>query len=445
MQDKYLFYKGECMLDLDRLYHRMFGSVGLFCTAGALSFGIGSIKFALFNWILLLMFVIRVCQLIVKNKCKVYYNKQFLPWYILCFIIFFSSLSAIGSLPSLWAGNSLVQASKLCLYILGVIVLFPLNRLYSFKDDFLCGLRYGCIIQLLWGGLQAIYWYAFGIDFNYLVFGELLNVSVEGVDWDNRNVIGGTILRFSGLSWEQANFALVMIIGIVLFKNYYMKILFCLMIIFSYSKTGLLCLVVLMIVKLCEFLQRWCTNFTVRFNINSFGKGVFLLFSCLLLILAEFDKVVFFYETVSTGLDFLYIAIVTEENLSGNIHKLYYTSLLDLLSKSSLTQVVLGYGTFSAGYPYDFYNIVKYGSDWIWNPESDFITIVVGNGIIGAIAYYYIVLKNIFWGKSKANTYISIAVLICGITYLYVRGTWSILLLLYIYIDSLQHSHSRKN
>lgn len=432
------------MLCLDKLYNRMFWSVGLFCTAGALIVGIGSIKFALFNWILLLIFVIRICQIIANNQCKVYYNKQFLPWYILCLIIFFSSLFSISSLPYLWGGSSLVQAGKLLIYILGFIVLFPLNRLYSFKDEFFHGLKNGCIVQLLWGVLQAIYWYGFGIDFNYLVFGELLNVSVEGVYWDNRNIIGGTILRFSGLSWEQANFALVMIIGIVLFKNYYMKIIFMLMIIFSYSKTGLLCLLVLIIVKTFEYLKRWYVDFNVHCNINSFGKYIFLLCSCLLLILAEFDKVIFFYETVCTGLDFLYIAIVTEENLSGNIHKLYYTSLLDLLSKSSLPQVIFGYGTFSAGYPYDFYNIVKYGSNWIWNPESDFITIVVGNGIVGAIAYYYIVFKNIFFGKSTANTYISIAILICGITYLYIRGTWSMLLLFYIYIDSLQRLYGNK-
>lgn len=418
-----------------KIYNRLIFLIGLVCTGSALAVGIGTTKMSLFNWLLVIMLVIRGQQIILSNHLKLTLNSKMLTWYLFCFAMMLSVISSIVYMPSVWIINSINLTAKLEVYVLGLIILFSADSLNVLRKYFFKGLYYGCIAQLVWAAFQALFWYGIGININEIVFGNILNVGNGEVSWTG-NILGGVILRLTGFSWEPANFALVALIGLILSETKKMKVLFALAIICAYSKTGLLCLLVLVAIKSVQYCVSWIDKKKISVSNNEIVATVILTFVLGILCMVFDEWIIKFINTLAEGINNLYIAIVTEESISGNIHKMYYLYLPDIFNVTDIMQVLFGYGTFSAGYPYALYNIIPYGMDGAWNPESDFVTIVVGNGILGASLYYMIVIKNIFSNNSTQYRYISTAILVCGITYLFTRGTWSLLILLFMSIET---------
>lgn len=425
-------------INCDDLYRKIYLWIGITCTGSALSVGFGSVKMGVFNWLLILSLLIRIVQVYTNNE------RLYTPWrlksiYIFCLCLLVSTFMSMMYLPKAWIINSFSLSFKLIIYLSGIIILFSNKQLLVIKKHFFRGLYYGTLCQLCWGIMQAICWYGFRVNLNKIIFGDILQVGgSSGISWDG-NILGDTIMRFTGLSWEPANFALVMLVGIILSKKTTVKILFALMIIFSYSKTGFLALMILAIFLVIEKLKECICNKRFFLTYTFLYKAFFLFLILVLLIVVELDKFTYLFSVINEGLDNLYIAIMTEESMSGNIHKKYYLALLDVLSESHFEQILFGYGTFSAGYPYAMFNIIPYGVDGAWNPETDFVTLLVGNGIIGAICYYYMIVSNIFYSKKKESIFLMIVILTCGITYLYVRGTWSLLIILFTAIEVMEH------
>ena len=429
-------------INYDDVYRKIYLWIGITCTGSALSVGLGSVKMGVFNWLLIFSLLIRIVQ-IYTNKERLYTPCRLKSIYIFCLCLLVSTFMSMIYLPKAWIINSFSLSFKLIIYLGGIISLFSNEQLLVIKKYFFRGLYYGTLCQLCWGGMQAICWYGFRVNLNKTIFGDVLQIGVSsGISWDG-NILGDTIMRFTGLSWEPANFALVMLVGIILSKKIIVKILFALMIIFSYSKTGFLALMILVVCLVIEKLKECICNKRLFLTYIFFYKVFFLFLILALLIVVELDKFTYLFSVINEGLDNLYIAIMTEESMSGNIHKMYYLALLDVLSESNFEQILFGYGTFSAGYPYAMLNIIPYGVDGAWNPETDFVTLLVGNGLIGAICYYYMIVSNIFCSKRKESMLLMIVILTCGITYLYVRGTWSLLIILFTAVEVLEHNEKK--
>lgn len=422
----------------ESIYRKLYLWIGVVCTGSALSVGVGSAKMSVFNFLLLFSFVLRLIHIAV-NKEGLYVLKKMYVWYLFGFVLMLSACGALLCVPRSWFINSLMLTGKLLLYFGGIIILFPKILLYKIKDDFFRGLYYGCIGQLVYGIFQGLLWYGFSINLNEIVFGRILNAGSEDIMWDN-NILGGIVMRFTGFSWEPANFALVMLIGIILAKTVKMRLLFIMMIVFSYSKTGILTLLLLALVYIMSIIKG--IVFKEHFSIKLIKAYTVIIALVVLSLLAvvEYDKLLYVYRLVENILENLYIAIMTEESLSGNIHKMYYLAVLDVIEKGNIWEFLFGYGTFSAGYPYALYDIIPYGIKKAWNPETDFITLLIGNGIVGVLVYYGIVLQNLFCIKDYKYRYILLAILSCGITYLYARGTWTLLILLFISIERMEQN-----
>jgi hypothetical protein len=138
----------------------------------------------------------------------------------------------------------------------------------------------------------------------------------------------------------------------------------------------------------------------------------------------------FFQDYLTVGIDRISAASV---DLSANRHFDYYKYLYDLISRTNIIQLLLGYGTSIAGYPYaKFYafytNIIG------WSPESDVISILIGNGIIGFLIYYGILIKSIKFNINSNKKYILISILFGGIFYVFFRNTMIMIIMVFLYI-----------
>lgn len=411
---------------MKKVYHKLFYLIGIFCTMNIVSIG----GMAIYNYLIIILLFIRVLQILLEKKKEIYLSSKNILWYVFFLIMFLSVLHASFSMPIIWVKESLSLTLKFSIYILGLIILFGNTNLLILKKSFISGLYMSTILQLLWGGLQAGLWYGVNLNLNEIIFGDILNVNKDNIDWQGD--ILGSIIRLTGFSWEPANFALVMLIGWSLSKSSKMKFLFILALIFSYSKTGWLCMCILGMLKfIIEFKN---INLIKIISLNNIIKFLVFIFIFMVFAIVYSDLIQNTLNTIGESFIILQNAIFTDEDYSSNIHKSYYIMLGDILNNMSLWQCIFGYGTFSAGYPYGLYNIVPYGTDWVWNPESDFITIIIGNGILGIIVYYLIIIKAYFYINNIREKYILISIVVCGITYLFIRGTWSCLILFFLSI-----------
>lgn len=426
---------------MEKIYHKLFYSIGLLCTMNTLS--IASI--GVYNYLIVILLSIRLIQILLSKKKNVYLSSKNILWYMFFLIMFISLIHSSLFMPNIWFKESFSLTLKFAIYILGLMFLFGNNNLLNYKKDFILGLYFSTIIQLLWGILQAALWYIIGLNLNEIVFGNILNIGGGNINWQS-SIIDSAI-RLTGFSWEAANFALVMLIGWSLAKSNILKSLFILALVFSYSKTGFLCMFILGIIRFFIVLKNIKYNKILVFKFNIIIKCMMGIVLCIIIFIIFEDIIMEMINTATTLYEIVKISIFTDEDYSGNIHKSYYLMLGNVVNNMSLWQCFFGYGTFSAGYPYGLYNIVPYGTEQVWNPESDFITIIVGNGFLGIIIYYLIMIKAYFSTLEMKERYIILSIFICGITYLFIRGTWSCLLLLFISLQTrgIKNEKEEKN
>lgn len=411
---------------MEKIYRKLFYSIGLFCTMPALSI----VNIGIYNYLIIILLLTRLIQILLSKKKNIYFSSKNILWYIFFFIMFVSLIHSSLFMPDIWFKESFSLTLKFAIYILGLIFLFGNNNLLKYKKDFILGLYFSTIVQLLWGILQAGLWYIVGLNLNEIVFGNILNIGGTDINWQSS--ILGSAIRLTGFSWEPANFALVMLIGWSLAKSNILKFLFILALVFSYSKTGFLCMFILGIIRFIIVLKKIRYNKILSFEFNIVIKWIIGIVLCFIVVIIFEDTIIEMVNTATMLYEIVKTSIFTDEDYSGNIHKSYYLMLGNVISNMSLWQCFFGYGTFSAGYPYGLYNIVPYGIEEVWNPESDFITIIVGNGFLGIIIYYLIMIKAYFYTLNIKERYMILSIFICGITYLFIRGTWSCLLLLFI-------------
>ena len=91
----------------------------------------------------------------------------------------------------------------------------------------------------------------------------------------------------------------------------------------------------------------------------------------------------------------------TDINSSSSIHSGYYNTLGQALNELPLPNLLLGIVYFSSGYFYNQNALTLNLSPLLlmnplgWNPESDFVTLIIGNGLLGIFVYYFWSIKGI--------------------------------------------------
>ena len=124
-------------------------------------------------------------------------------------------------------------------------------------------------------------------------------------------------------------------------------------------------------------------------------------------------------------------------------HVLYYQWLLPTLKQLPLIQVLFGCGTGISGWLYT----ILYGrfpTIGPWGIETDFVGLILGNGIIGATLYYYNSLKIFFSQQNRKLKKIMLAILVGTFMYSFLGSSISILLMIFCLPLSVEEENTQK-
>ncbi len=404
---------------------RLCTMVGATCSMGALNFGIG----AFYNYILAVWIVYKLtvsrCRLRISTKSGYF---SFFASFLVSIMLSFAASFLVIDLPGR------MQLLKLAFkYIMLFGFLSCAYNSYEMKqvrESFLKGMEIGSLIQMIWGYLQIIVYALFRIKLNTVIFSELLHVTVGGNTVRFDHFVGGpndAVIRMTGLGWEPANFSLIMIVGFILWmkkKKYTIGIFFLFAILLSTSRSGYV-----------AFAGVICYWFLMLFKGKMKMKSRLFAF-CLVFMAVACFGILFAGDSLSNRISGILAGLknitdISDADSSTGVHASYYLNLLNVLKEENILNVIFGCGYFSAGYRFSIFYGNPVSSGLGWNPETDVVTLIVGNGIFGAFIYYFYAVKAIIRNKNNKWAYMVTAVLFEGITYLTIRGSWSMLLVLF--------------
>lgn len=311
-------------------------------------------------------------------------------------------------------------------YFFFVPIFFMYGHFEHYFDEFtmenyIRGLKVGIIIQLLWCILQILFFYLFRIDVNAYIFTDILGVI------ENASKYGNGVMCVSGLCWHPANLAPLLVIAICLMNNFYIKILSVVIAAFSGNSTVvigvlisiiLLCLIQIFTEKNVEMLHS---------NVMFVVTGIFLAIFVVIFKPEILSKVI-------ESIGYVFKRVFSEDKVSSTIaHMRYYTSLGEVMKRSSLLNIVFGYGEGCSGYPFTAY-FGQY-TGLIWTVESDIVDTLLSRGILGFLVYYYWLIKIVIksWKYDKKIFVCLFSLLLEGITY-NIQFSWVILFEIIIYI-----------
>lgn len=403
---------------------KLFLMIGITSTWTALQVPVFGVQISLFNVIIM---VAAGYHLAKVNQSHFFIRDLSFLLFLMGTVV--SCFSCLFFLNQYWFSESFKATMKF------LLVFFPLA--YFYKHDeikrlghyFFVGLYYSCIVQLIWSVLQLIFWYGMNRVLNEEIFGNLLHIqtSHSWLTWHSG-------FRTTGLSWESANLGISLVMGYFLSKNVWMKMVFFVGLIFCGSRSALLTLIFAIMITLgyrLIFVSNRILYNKRKLKRFLYGMVILAIFGVIVLNVLHFDFSLFF-NTFNT----FYNRIVkgfSGNDASAGRHMDYYFKLPEVFKKSNAIQILFGYGTSCSGYPYT--DIFKKSTDpaYVWNVESDIITVLVGNGLFGFATYYIFAIKMLY--KNRRSSFDQLAVAFCiifaGVMYLYVR-TWVTLVLVFM-------------
>ena len=397
---------------------------GLLIPMPAIAINSGTNLLAIANFVLVFIIVVGCYKKIWRKKTIIIDKTEWL-WYLFSVLSIMTLFISFFNLSGEWLNNSFAMTIKNITFILMILMVFSKRELLYYRPSFIKGLYYSALINLVWAFLQMYFGYVLGVNINEAFFSNILHLD-GGIDW-NQNVSNNIVYRMSGLSWEPANFGFIANVGYVLSEKKYLKFIFAMAILLSTSKTGMVCLAIILIASVLSRENSFVKKI-YKISLKKVLISMVVIPTIILLITYYyFDTIIVFIDRAVNMIDLLITALTTTDNESANIHKLYYEQIFTVYGLSDISNVILGCGMFCAGYPYAVNHIVPYSG--IWNPESDFITLFVGNGILGGIIYYLILIRGYIYNNSHDIKNILLIVFVAGILYLQCKG-WMIPLVL---------------
>lgn len=408
-------------MELTKVEHNLIFLFAILCSMNALMIGGVSIN----NFILLILLIY---HLVKYRTCLTFNFKSTsskFAWLMLLSIIL-SIFASMLVLPKNWIYSSLASLAKFILVYGYFFMLQPNKKIGAIRPVFFNGLYIGAIIQMVWGFLQEILYLTIGLRLNTFIFGDIFGEN--SYMWDS--YISGNILRMKGLGWETANFALILIIGYIIscqqHRNIIIRFLLILAIFFSTSRSGYIAFAVVLLLQAFQLKSISITSRKLLGSIMLASILCLLIFIFRNLLLDRWQIILQSFQSVFQD---------TDINSSSSIHSGYYNTLGQALNELPLPNLLLGIGYFSSGYFYNQNALTLNLSPLLlmnplgWNPESDFVTLIIGNGLLGIFVYYFWSIKGIFYQRHNYYSLLIVAVIVSGITYLTIRGTWSGLVL----------------
>lgn len=294
-----------------------------------------------------------------------------------------------------------------------VVLYFCAEQMFQLKKTeiryFLNGLRWSCIIHMLWAVLQFIAYRGFRIDINDLILSNMLHL---GNDEYGASRYEGGELVLSGLCWHPINLAPTLAIAVLLFDKWYVWMVAFFIAFYSKNGTTMLVLILLLILQISlvkskrkKIRTRWVTS-SKRFMMLPAVLIVFLFIG------------IHLFPLIQEALVDIVSRISKTNDSSTQAHLRYYTAFPSIASSISPLELLFGCGIGRSGaYISQFFH--QYTKIAYWSVESDPMNILYSTGLFGFVGYYLwliiIVIRS--WKIDKRITAFLIAIMIGGIFY----------------------------
>lgn len=353
-----------------------------------------------FLWIQILFVIIMA----VNYKKISFYKSPFIVAYFLEPFItaFFAHFSTMPDSYKSTAINLAIMSIPLY-FVIGY-----LNRIikkeFNVLETVIKALKLAIIVELIWVLGQLLFYRVFGIDINKFIFVDMLHLV------ENASFIRSWVWYPSGLCWHSAVLAPLFVMGILFFDNSLIRAVIIIEAFLCGNSTTLIG------VLASVFLLLIYSFFRGKFKLSKKKIiTVVILIIAMILVLLETnmkDKI------IDVAIKLWIRLFGGEKDASTAAHFGYYSDYITILKKSSLSQILWGYGIGCSGYTItSLYG--RYANGGTWAIESDYINILVSRGIIGFINYYlflfYIMIKG---AKIDARYFIfMLVILIQGFGY----------------------------
>ena len=267
------------------------------------------------------------------------------------------------------------------LYIFVLIIYLLMNTNYKYAMGLLKGFKISCYMTLIWCYLQVLFFYVFKLDLNAIFFGNILRIAGAKGAYNDGSLIP------SGFYSHRA-----ILIPSILFlffstSNIYVIGAIILIALMSKSVTIILGLSVAIGLRIC-----YMAGLAIQKNKCSRKKMLI----CLIIILTVCVVFLLKYETFSRLFSYVIIRITdSTSNKADNssvVHFLYYKNFYEILKKENLFDILVGTGFGTSGQHYTWFN-GQYAWMASWVVESDYINIILGQGVFGFLLWLYMIIK----------------------------------------------------
>lgn len=299
-----------------------------------------------------------------------------------------------------------------------VLALYFLIKDKAECNNFIKGFKISCYIQLIWCLCQIAIYTIFKVDLNKIVFNDILQMTGEYSYYRDGRLVA------TGLHWHSANLTPILIFLFFSSKNIIIKIMCIAITYFTQSATQMIAIILSMLYYVFYFFKNEKEIFNKKrnnlFYINLFG----IIFIFVVLIIVAMP-------IITNTIQWLIARILqinsTIGGTSSAVHFSYYTRLPFIYSNISIYTKIFGIGISSSGLI--FSSLFNQYTELIWVVESDFVNVLLSQGIIGCVLFYLVLDKcALLICKYDAKYAYMIGVfIICGFVY-NIQFTWVILL-----------------
>lgn len=355
--------------------------------------------------VIILAAILVIKSIIIKKSIDLkYIDKHYLFVYL---IKIFTVIGAIYYSWGLsWKRGAIIQFFWFSVYT--VLYILISNTGEKLIKTFRKGIIVSIYIQIAWSFIQIILNKLFSIDINTIVFTNILSMVSEA----SQSKYGQ--LNISGLAWHPINMAPVLIIAYCMFNKIYMKFIIIFLALTTNNSTVLIGLIVCVVLDIFFALRRMNKKKkTIKYT------TLFVIFISVVVIIFVLLKTDFINKLISS-FTYLYGRITGKFYDGGSTAARirYYTSLPEIFKLSSIYQILFGYGEGCSGYLMSvLFNQYTHLSSWA--VECDVINILIGNGVLGFILFYWWLIKIVIKGLNIDKRYLicTVSLIICGITY----------------------------
>lgn len=370
--------------------------VGLFVTMPIIGLNLSTNYVSLFTLALIFFIVI----LTIKNISALglmIFNKQSI--YLLLWMLMSLVASLYGLLYFYDKENVQLEIIK---YIYKIIIFIYLSILLNKYNEnniyklFIYGFYVGCIINIFWVILQAIYFLKYNLSINVILFPNFASTLVRDFI-----LVKETGLRLSGLNYDPAHIGAIFPIVLALslyYKNYFLIIFSMIALAFSQSTTALVVAFIIIIINYNKIFK--------KYNVNNLMFLIILFFLFIIL----YNNI----ESLNTNING-FINRVINIHLSNDLkaydNRRYIYNLKFFESiYYNWEKIILGTGFFTASYAYSYLNndpFINIFVDAPYDPENTYISYFYDCGIFGFIFFIIFIISLFVKYRKKEETFVN--------------------------------------